>query len=550
LPGEKPRTYREMVLGEAGATYAFIGECFLLADRPQQARTAFEQSHKLTGDRAALELNLARLHLRAGEHQQALAALENAFAHKLAAKTVLPYQLLADIMEKLGRADDLIPRLEKLRADDTENLPLAYFLADRFRTAEQWEKAASLYRELLEKKPSVNAYRGLAEIYRRTKDFSRLLAVVGEAVEKTGTIEALGAEAGNLATDADAMLALAQTAQKMLRDDPQSIAYGMRLALALLAVEGKRWELADEFFEAALKAKPKEAAEVMFAWGIGLLVAERPAEAVKVFRRAVEEKVAPEDDARFYFHLAGALAAADQHAEALAAARKAIEKKPDGPRFHARVGWIHYHAKQYDEAIRAYEHLLRAFGGDHESAETREVVRESRLVLSHLHVLKNQFPQAEEYLEQVLDEFPDDPSALNDLGYLWADQNKHLGRARRMIERAVNAEPENAAFRDSLGWVLYRQGRFHEAVKELEKAAAAREDGVILEHLGDAYVQCQQWEKAEEAYRRAYEAFEKEKELDKAKKVEEKRKRESEKRRSPRCAPGAAAIPPLSGPQP
>jgi len=74
----------------------------------------------------------------------------------------------------------------------------------------------------------------------------------------------------------------------------------------------------------------------------------------------------------------------------------------------------------------------------------------------------------------VLEQFPDDEGALNDLGYLWADQNQHLERAKRMIEKAVAGEPENMAYRDSLGWVLSAWGSGPEAIAELEKAVAAR----------------------------------------------------------------------------
>jgi Flp pilus assembly protein TadD len=132
------------------------------------------------------------------------------------------------------------------------------------------------------------------------------------------------------------------------------------------------------------------------------------------------------------------------------------------------------------------------------------------LVLSNLAVLAGDMAEAEEWLEQVLDEYPDDISAMNDLGYLWADQNKHLDQALAMIRRAVEAEPENAAYRDSLGWVLFRLGRFDEAIAELEKAAAIGEpDAVILDHLGDAYQAAGRVEQAREAWRRAAEGFRK-----------------------------------------
>ena len=121
---------------------------------------------------------------------------------------------------------------------------------------------------------------------------------------------------------------------------------------------------------------------------------------------------------------------------------------------------------------------------------------------------RGDLPQAEEWLEQVLDEFPDDEGALNDLGYLWADQNEEFQRAKRMIEKAVNAEPDNVAYRDSLGWVLFRLGQVPEAIVQLEKAAADKKpDGAVLDHLGDAYAKMNRRDKAVEAWRKAVEAF-------------------------------------------
>ena len=145
------------------------------------------------------------------------------------------------------------------------------------------------------------------------------------------------------------------------------------------------------------------------------------------------------------------------------------------------------------------------------------------MALSNLCALKGEIAQAEEWLEQVLDEFPDDKGAMNDLGYLWADANKNLGRAKRMIQAAVDAEPGNMAYRDSLGWVLFRLGKCREAVVELEKAAADKKpDGVVFDHLGDAYRKLNQQDKAAAAWRRAAALFHKEKDVKKAGLVEKK----------------------------
>ena len=64
--------------------------------------------------------------------------------------------------------------------------------------------------------------------------------------------------------------------------------------------------------------------------------------------------------------------------------------------------------------------------------------------------------------------------ASNDLGYGWADAGKNLDRAEALIRVAVEAEPDNQSFLDSLGWVLYKRGQFDEARRHLEQAIGRR----------------------------------------------------------------------------
>ncbi len=123
---------------------------------------------------------------------------------------------------------------------------------------------------------------------------------------------------------------------------------------------------------------------------------------------------------------------------------------------------------------------------------------------------KNENKQAVEWLEQVLDEFPDDPGANNDLGYLWADQNLHLHRAEKMTQLAVAAEPDNFAYRDSLGWALFRLGHYAEALTQLQKAVDKDEpDGEVLAHIAEVRAKLGQDAEAKAAWTRAAEAFKK-----------------------------------------
>lgn len=97
---------------------------------------------------------------------------------------------------------------------------------------------------------------------------------------------------------------------------------------------------------------------------------------------------------------------------------------------------------------------------------------------------------------------PDSPPALNFLGYVLADHERELDQAESMIRRAVQMDPDNGAYVDSFGWVLYRLGRLPEARKLLEKAVSLTGgDPIVHEHLGDVYRDLRLPELARQEYR-------------------------------------------------
>ena len=85
---------------------------------------------------------------------------------------------------------------------------------------------------------------------------------------------------------------------------------------------------------------------------------------------------------------------------------------------------------------------------------------------------------------------------------------KDLDKAEDLIRKALEGEPQNGYYIDSLGWVFYAKGEYGRAVEELERAAAiVGNDPVILEHLGDAYT-------AVGRYREALDSYEKSKSIE------------------------------------
>jgi len=88
--------------------------------------------------------------------------------------------------------------------------------------------------------------------------------------------------------------------------------------------------------------------------------------------------------------------------------------------------------------------------------------------------------------------------AYNYLGYMWVERNENLPEAEQLIRRAVELDPDNGAYRDSLGWLFFKQGKYAEALGELQRAAQnlPEPDAVVFDHIGDT---CEKLGKTAEA---------------------------------------------------
>ncbi|MDP9054055.1 MAG: tetratricopeptide repeat protein [Acidobacteriota bacterium] len=112
------------------------------------------------------------------------------------------------------------------------------------------------------------------------------------------------------------------------------------------------------------------------------------------------------------------------------------------------------------------------------------------------------FDAAEKSFRNILQADPANAGAMNYLGYMYADRNVRLEEARQLISKALDLDPGNGAYEDSLGWVLYRLNRLDQAVEQLRLAVdKVGNDPTVHDHLGDVYFKqgkireaIQQWE--------------------------------------------------------
>jgi len=99
---------------------------------------------------------------------------------------------------------------------------------------------------------------------------------------------------------------------------------------------------------------------------------------------------------------------------------------------------------------------------------------------------------------------PNQPSLLNYFGYSLVEKGIHLEEALELIRRAVRGQPNDGYITDSLGWALYRLGKYSEAVTHMERATELMPlDPIINDHLGDVYWAVERHTEAEFQWRRA-----------------------------------------------
>jgi tetratricopeptide (TPR) repeat protein len=113
-------------------------------------------------------------------------------------------------------------------------------------------------------------------------------------------------------------------------------------------------------------------------------------------------------------------------------------------------------------------------------------------------------PASDAAYERVLRLDPANALANNNYAYSLSERNTQLERAQAMVESALKAEPKNPSYLDTMGWILFQRGNFNKAVEYIQKAIDNGEgSATIYEHLGDAYDQLGNREKALEAWREA-----------------------------------------------
>jgi tetratricopeptide (TPR) repeat protein len=492
-----------------------IGQVFLKAKKTDLALSAFQIAAQEKKGKN-LSFNLAQVYLESGKSEEALDEIQKYINAQKQSKGRAAYELLAEILAKLDKSAELISRLEAAAENDARNSYLQYFLADQYAAANRLDDAEALYKKTLESSVDVQGYLGLAAVYRRQGRVADLLDALTKGYAQAGDLAAFNAEIKAILADAKLSESLLERAADLLAAPPGKVEFATGYMLANLAGEAKKTDLSEKLYRLLLSVK-KDAAELLYReLGAHFLDNRQYDDAGRIYLEAAEDDDLSDSRPQNLLMATRALTLAGKTKEALEAIAAAQAIIPNNPMLQFQEALVYTYSHQYDEAIERLEKLIADFSSS-PIPIVRETVRQAQHNLSNIYVQRGDNRKGEEILEAIYEEDPEDEQVNNDLGYLYADQGKNLEQAESMIRKAVTAKPDNGAYLDSMGWVLFKREKYEEAIPWLEKAVKNLQgsgDETLYEHLAEAYDRVKQPDKALDAWRRSLELAEKSQHLD------------------------------------
>ena len=463
--------------------------------------------------------------------------IENAAISELARGSVADGLKLARQFDETGGKSQIADLL--ILADLAQNEDYAAAVSELVRGRSAGQLVDGLYRAW--------AYLGMGQMSEATAEFDKVSAVGGLksfglyhkalALASVGDFEGAdaifaGADGGPLRATRHGILAHAQILSQLERNadatallntafgpegDPAVRALRTRLeageTVPFTLVSGPKDGIAEVFYTvaSALGSENTDVNTLAYA-RVAEYLAPMDADAVLLVASILEgqgqhalastefDKIGSDDPAYLQAELgrAGALVASGHTDTAIEVLRRLAKDHPDRIEVWNTLGDTLRREERFDEAAKAYDEAIARIKGEPEVYWSlyfaRGICKERG---------KN-WTGAEADFKTALELYPDQPSVLNYLGYSYIDRNENLDDALKMIEKAAAERPDDGAIIDSLGWGLYRLGRYDEAVVQMEQAVELMPvDAVVNDHLGDVYWAVGRTREAEFQWRRA-----------------------------------------------
>lgn len=198
--------------------------------------------------------------------------------------------------------------------------------------------------------------------------------------------------------------------------------------------------------------------------------------AILEFKKLLNEK---KDNYHYLIHLAYLFTFTDQEKRSLKVYDQILLQKPNDPQVYFLKGISYYRLQDYAKARIAFTMAAQ--------------LKETPDYYYHLAAAWEKLGNAKEAItaaRKAIKLDPQDGKSNNFLGYLYADYNQNLNEAVDLIYTALESDPENAAYQDSLGWAYFKMGNLRKAYEHVKLSIQYfkkedYQDPVAYEHLGD-----------------------------------------------------------------
>jgi tetratricopeptide (TPR) repeat protein len=309
-------------------------------------------------------------------------------------------------------------------------------------------------------------------------------------------------------------------AARMLKEakgDEKPFNYNGTLIIGRAAQILKEYDIAEKFYEQLVEiaTKLKSGPKILQAYE-GLIdvywEAKRYPDVIDTCEKVVDMKGPKEvEDAKPFVleRIVQAKAKQGKFDDAMNMVKTLIELTDGAWYFLQLKGWVQRESGKLDDAITTYTEVLDKIDANKDlKPDLKNKLKDRvRYTLSGLYVENKDIDKAAKQLEMLIKRNPETATYKNDLGFIWSDHDMNLEQSEKLIKEALEEDKkekeklksegkleevkENAAYLDSLGWVLFKQKKYKEALGPLKKAVADEDEGNHLEiwdHLADCYM--------------------------------------------------------------
>jgi tetratricopeptide (TPR) repeat protein len=365
---------------------------------------------------------------------------------------------IAELYNNLGQFDKAAGALQRMSTLDPSNMELKRSVAQTLVRAQHYDEALPLYRDLRELQPENLEYMGeLGSVYLMKKQY----------------------------TEASTLF------EQILRRDSVSLDTKIRIGEAYFAQIEKDSSLipmAQSLFE---RIRDKHPADWRAYWFLGAIgaVGHNDSLSLRNFKKVTELASWNADG---WVYLSSVFLEKNNFQEVVTVLESARKVLPDDFRVNFFLGVAYSRLGRNTDAATVLE---RAHG-----LNPADLSAISQLALVY-DTMKNH-EEADSLYEKGLRLDPQNHLLLNNYGYSLADRGLQLTRALEMAKKAVEAQPDNTSYLDTIGWIYYRLGKFQDAEQYVRRAIEKGEvNAVVHEHLGDIYAAMNDKERALEQWK-------------------------------------------------